>query len=105
AIAEFQRHLLESPDDSITHALLSHCLAAEDKLVEATEHAQQAIALAPESELGFQALASCMLQRNREREARTAIEEALRLEPEDADSWALLSQTCMLSRDWRKSLE
>jgi tetratricopeptide (TPR) repeat protein len=105
AIAEFQRHLLESPDDAMVHALISHCLTELGKPQEASDHAQKAIALAPESAIGFRALGRSMLARNRLREAQAAIEEGLRLDPEDAETWALLSQSHLMNRDWRKALE
>lgn len=105
AIAEFQRHLLESPDDAITHALISFCLCDLEKYQAATEHAQQAIALAPESAIGFRALARCYVERNHTKEAKTAIEEALRLEPDSADCWATLAHVHLLERRWRDALD
>lgn len=105
AIAEFQRQLLESPDDSTTHSLVSLCYTATEKFDEAMEHAQKAITLDPESAMGFQALGRCFLARNRLKEARESVEAALRLEPDDADHWALLSQIHLMLRDWRAALE
>lgn len=105
AIAEFQRHLLESPDEGTVHALISFCYCDLEKYQEATEHAQQAIALEPEAAIGFQALARSLIERNRTKEARVAIEEALRLEPDNANSWATLAHVHLRERHWRDALD
>lgn len=81
AIEEYRRHLLDRPDDPQAHAHLALSLAALEDFPQATHHAQQAVALAPDEGFPHYVLASVFAQRNRLADARRAIDEAIRLEP------------------------
>jgi tetratricopeptide (TPR) repeat protein len=105
AIGEFQLHLGQQAEDSLTHALMAMCFTRLDKLREATEHAQRAIHLSPDVSIGYYALALVMLERNRLREARQLIEEAIRLKPYEADYFAILASIHLQESRWKDALE
>lgn len=105
AIVEFQQHLLTSPDDARTHALLSDCYRELDRHYEATEHAHKAIAIEPEASTGHRALAFCLLARNRDKEAIASIDEALRLDPEDCASWQIKALIKFRQGRWADVIE
>jgi tetratricopeptide (TPR) repeat protein len=96
---------LAAGEDSLTHGLLALCFAQVQKFAEATEHAQQAIQLAPDEAFGHYALAQVLLLRNRFDEARAAILEAIRLSPYDADYFAILGSIHLRTERWREALE
>lgn len=100
-----QQCLLADPNNAYVHYLLSICFREADKLTEATEHAQAAIAADPESWIGHHALALTLLARNRFAEADAAIDEAIRLNSEEVENFALKSQLRFLQSDWRGALD
>src|SRR5690606_16967692 len=81
AADEFRQHLLIEPNDPIGHANLAMSLAELKDFAAATEHAQQAIGLAPDVGSGHFVLANVMVKRNRLQEAKSAIDEAISLDP------------------------
>lgn len=81
AADEFRQHLLENPNDPLGHAHLALCLAEMKDFKAATEHARQAVALAPDVGFSHFVVANVMVKRNRLKEAKTAIDEAIQLEP------------------------
>jgi tetratricopeptide (TPR) repeat protein len=81
AVDEYRQHLLEEPNDPQGHAHLALCLAELRELDAATEHAQQAIGLAPDVGFPHFVLARVMVLRNRISEANKAIDAAIALDP------------------------
>ena len=102
---ELRQALLADPNDAFAHAVLSICLAEQDKLTPATDEARAAIGASPDLAFAHYALANVLRRRNRLDEARTAANEAIRLDPETADHWGELSQIEYQCRDWRAALE
>jgi tetratricopeptide (TPR) repeat protein len=92
AAEQFGRHLATEPNDPHAHALLAMCLSDAEQFGDATQHAQDAIRLAPDFPFAHYAMAYVMADRNRFKEALAAINEAIRLDPYDADYFALLSR-------------
>jgi tetratricopeptide (TPR) repeat protein len=81
AADEFRQHLLDEPNDPVGHANLALSLAELKQFAPATEHARQAIGLAPDVGYCHFVLARVMIKRNRLQEAKAAIDEAIALEP------------------------
>ncbi len=81
AIDEYRQHLVEDPNDPQAHAHLALCLGELEQYGEATEHAQQAIGLAPDAGFPHFVAAHIFAQRNRLDEAKKAIDQAIELEP------------------------
>ena len=100
---EYRRALLEEPENSSIHAMLSLCLIELDRAKEATEEAKLAINLGPEEPLGHFALAASYVRRGRAEEARQANAEARRLDPDDPDMWMIEAQIELLLRQWTKA--
>jgi tetratricopeptide (TPR) repeat protein len=102
---ELRRHLTESPDDPMAHALLALCLAGREQLAEGTQEAEEAIRLAPDLAFAHYALASVLDERNRYDEAETSVREAIRLDPEEPNYHALLGQLHLNRRWWQDALD
>src|SRR3954447_7624129 len=85
AVGELQLQLGQGAEDALTHFFLAICLSELEQHVEATEHAQRAIHLAPDEPFGYYALAKVMMGRRWYAEAKQAILEAIRLDPYQAD--------------------
>lgn len=81
AADEYRRHLLEEPNDPQGHAHLALCLTQLKQFDAATEHAQQAIGLAPDVGFSHFVLAQVMAVRSRIPEAKSAIDAAIQLDP------------------------
>ena len=104
AIAEFRQQLLQD-EDFLAHGYLALCLSELEQFDEATEHARQAIHLAPDESFGHYAYARVMIDRKRLEEARLAILEAIRLDPYEASYFAILASLEMQKSRWREALE
>src|SRR5262245_28752038 len=104
AVSELRMQLTQESEDSFTHGLLALVLSELEQLTDATQHAHQAIHLAPDNAWGHYALARVMSARHRYDEARAAILEAIRLDPGDADSFGLLANLELGKRHWREAL-
>ncbi|MDA7874110.1 tetratricopeptide repeat protein [Rhodopirellula sp.] len=90
---ELRGLLADEPNDGIALALLALCiLHAKERMIEASDTAQRAVAVAPSEPLCHYALATCYLQRNRFDEAEAAIQTSLTLDPHDADAFAVLAR-------------
>jgi hypothetical protein len=76
---EFRAALVEEPSSALAHAMMAYCLVNQKKYAEATDEAQQAIALRPDWNLGYSALATVFLERERPKEAAAAIDKAIAL--------------------------
>ena len=96
--------VLQHPQSSYAHALMSVCYRETDQLKEATEQATLAISAEPELAIGHFALANVLWARNRFETANASIDEAIRLESDDPENFALKSQILFSLRDWRGSL-
>ena len=92
AAEQFGRHLATEPNDAHAHSLLGLCLSQMERFGDATQHAEEAVRLAPDFPFAHYALAYVMADRNRFKEALTAINEAIRQDPYDADYFALLAR-------------
>src|ERR1043165_2264669 len=76
AAEQFGRHLATEPNDAHAHSLLGLCLSQMERFGDATQHAEEAVRLAPDFPFAHYALAYVMADRNRFKEALTAINEA-----------------------------
>lgn len=103
AIAEFKQHLVQYPDDAVSHGFLALCLSAERDYAAATEHAETAVHLAPDSGFSHYVLASVLDDRRRLKEAQSAIEEAIRLDPDDSDNFALAASIQFQQSRWAEA--
>jgi tetratricopeptide (TPR) repeat protein len=92
AIAELRNHLAEEPNDAFAQALLAICFSEQDRLEDATQHAQQAIHLEPDLPIAHRAMGEVLFRRNRFPEALASVSEAIRLEPEESANHALAAQ-------------
>lgn len=102
---ELRRGLVQTPNDAISHAMLSVCLIEQKNFPEATEEAGQAIHLAPDEPFPHYVMGQVMYHRNRFDEARASAEQAVAFDPYDADYFALLSAIELESGDKRRALE
>ncbi|MDB4749939.1 tetratricopeptide repeat protein [Rubripirellula sp.] len=91
---ELRALLADEPNDGVSMALLALCILNDsERMIEASEIAQRAIAVAPDESLCHYALATCYLRRNRFAEAEAAIQTSLTLDPYDADAFAVLARS------------
>ena len=98
--------LAEEPRDATANALLALCILNDsDRMVEATESAQQSVGIEPDDPLTHYALAACYLRRNRNNEAEAAIQESLRLDPYDADAFAVLARANLARERYQDALD
>ena len=104
AVDEYRRHLLEEPNDPEGHAHLALCLAELRQLDAATEHAEQAIGLAPDVGFPQFVLARVMSLRNRIPEAKSAIDAAIALEPHVPMFFYLRGRIHGEQHDWKAAL-
>ncbi|MGD9856605.1 MAG: tetratricopeptide repeat protein [Planctomycetaceae bacterium] len=81
AMDEYRRHLLEEPNDPQAHAHLALCLGELKQYEAATQHAEQAIGLAPDAGFPHFVAAHIDVKRNRLGRAKAAIDQAIELEP------------------------
>src|SRR4051812_31835160 len=105
AVSELRLQLTDASNDFSTHAVLALSLSKLEQYAEATEHARQAIHLAPDQPFGHYALARVMIDRHRDAEALAAISEALRLDPYDADYFGILASLHLDASRWRDALK
>lgn len=118
AQAELRQVLAEYPEHTYAHALLSLALSQDERvgdaartpehreqLIDATRHAEQAIASDPNDALGFYALAFSRLQRGDCPAAIEAGQTAIALDPSDADSYAIVAGAQLQSRRYADALE
>jgi Flp pilus assembly protein TadD len=105
AIGELTLHLGQQTQDAHAHALLAQCHLALDHYDEAQQHAQEAIALAPDSSVGYEMLAGVFSKRNRLAEAEQAVDSALRLNPQDPDIYGLKGSILSRQQKWRAAVE
>jgi tetratricopeptide (TPR) repeat protein len=105
AETELRRVLGETPQDAAAHALLSICLAEQDKLEEAQYEAQEAITLEPDWAYAHHCRSIVLEHRKRYAEAEASAREAVRLEPQDADYRARLAATFFSQRKWQPALD
>ena len=92
ALKEIGQWLADNPQSSEGHRTLATCLSKLKRHAEATEAAERAVQLDPESPFSYWAWASVLADRNRPVEALEAIYEALRIDPTDADYFAFAAQ-------------
>lgn len=104
AVGELRMQLADDFEDSPTHAFLALSLNELEQYPEATEHAQQAIHLAPDDAFGHYALSRVKLSRNRLEEAHVSILEAIRLNPYEANYFGILAHLELLKSRWREAL-
>jgi len=104
AVKLLHEDLVQNPTNVYTHYLLSVCYVELGKLIKATEHAQTAIANAPDSPAGHFALARALMARQWLAEATAAIDEAIRLDASDAEKFATKSQIRFMMSDWHGGL-
>ena len=103
---ELRQLLGENPDDGLAHCLLAICACTdESRYDEATQEAELAVALEPDSPFVHFVHSRVLWTRNRYDEAFDAISEAIRLDPYDADFFAQASQIKLAMRDWQASLD
>ncbi|MBX3439987.1 MAG: tetratricopeptide repeat protein, partial [Planctomycetaceae bacterium] len=81
AIEEYQQHLLEEPNDPLAHAHLALCLSELKQYNAASEHASQAIGLAPDEGFPHFVAAHIFASRNRLDQAQQAIDRAITCDP------------------------
>jgi len=118
AQAELRKVLADYPEHTYAHALLSLALAQDERvgdaarspehmeqLVDATRHAELAIASDPNDSLGFYALAFARHQRRDFPASIQAGRTAIALDPYDADSYAIVSSSMLQSRQYADALE
>lgn len=103
AAAEFRQGLMQE-EDFLTHGYLALSLSELEHFPEATEHAHQAIHLAPDEAFGHYALARVMIDRKRYGEARQAIVEAIGLNPYEANYFGILASLELQKSSWREAL-
>lgn len=118
AQTELRQVLAEFPEHTYAHALLSLALAQDervgdaartpehrDQLIQATRHAELAIASDPNDALGFYALAFSRLKRGDCPAAIEAGQTSIALDPSDADSYAIVAGAQLQSRQYAAALE
>ncbi|MCG8586207.1 MAG: tetratricopeptide repeat protein, partial [Pirellulales bacterium] len=77
--------LAEEPDSAPAHALLAICLLQREDYAGATEHAEQAVGLAPNEPSMHFMLSGVWMARNYLDKAEAEIRIAIELDPFDAD--------------------
>lgn len=103
---ELRGLLGEYPDDGTAHSMLAVCLVQDSsRYREASEAAQQAVALEPGQPYSHYIHSIVLWKRNHLREAQAAIAEAIRLDPYDADYFAQSSQLHLATRNWQAALD
>lgn len=102
---ELRRAMGEHPGDPAILALLSQCLARQDKLDEAERFVEQAIVAAPDWAYSHYCRSVVLEQRRRYVEAEAASREALALEPHNADYHAQNAIVCFQQGHWPKALD
>jgi tetratricopeptide (TPR) repeat protein len=102
---QFRAALVQEPDNALAHAMIALCLVEQKKYAEATEEAQQAIALRPDWDGGYSALASIFSARERLKEAALMAERAIQLDPFDPAHHALLADIRIKQRQWPAALK
>jgi tetratricopeptide (TPR) repeat protein len=102
---ELRRALGDSPNEAAAHALLSFCLAEQDKLDEAQNEAEEAISLEPDWAYAHHCRSMVLEHRQRFAEAEASAREAVRLEPLDADYRARLAATLLSQRKWQPAFD
>lgn len=118
AQSELRRLLADNPEHTYAHALLSLALAQDerigdqartvehrDQLIEATRHAELAIASDPNDSRGFYSLAFARNQRRDHAGAVEAGRTAVALDPYDADAYAIVSNSLLQMRQYAEALE
>lgn len=103
---ELRGILASDPDQAEPHSLLAICLLQdESRWKEATEEAERAVGLEPDTPFVHYTLGHVLLARNRTREAREAASAAVALDPYDADYFALLARIEMSEQKWNEALD
>lgn len=103
---ELRGLLVEDPDQAELHSLLAVCMLQEEsRWMEATEEAQIAVGLEPDSPFVHYMLGRVYLVRNRLTEARGAAAEAIGLDPYDADYFGLVAEIELNDRKWQAALD
>ena len=93
---ELRSLLADDPNDGIALSLLALCILHDnDRMIEASDMAQQAVGVTPDEPLAHYALATCFLRRNRFDDAEIAIQTSLTLDPQDADAFAVLARALL----------
>lgn len=92
AIEEFQKALMEEPDDAYYRAQLANALLRKGNWQEALTTTQEALSKNPTSGYGHWTLALVWLDRDYLAEAESAIRTAIELDPDDADNYGLLAR-------------
>ena len=101
---EFRAALVDEPNNGLAHAMVALCLMSQKKYAEATDEAQQAIALRPDWDIGYSALAAIFAERERLKEAVPMAQRAIELDPFDPDHYALLASIRNQQRNWPAGL-
>ncbi|MFO1063183.1 MAG: tetratricopeptide repeat protein [Pirellulales bacterium] len=103
---ELRRALSDDPHSGYMHAVLALTLLHDEtRWQEATEEAQQAIALEPDEAFSHFALSRILAVRNHLPEALASINEAIRLDPYDAEYFAQRASVHIDRRDWTQALD
>lgn len=104
AIDEYRRHLVEEPNDPQAHAHLALCLGELRQYDAASEHAAQAIGLAPEVGFSHYVAALIDVKRNRLDQARRGIDQAITLDPYCPSFFYLRGAIAGEQHRWRDAL-
>lgn len=118
AQSELRRVLADYPEHTYAHAMLSLALAQDERigdaartpehreqLIDATRHAELAIASDPNDSLGYYALASARYHRRDFSAAIEAGRSAIALDPYDADAHAIVASSMLQSRRYAEALQ
>jgi tetratricopeptide (TPR) repeat protein len=101
---EFRAALVDEPSNALAHAMIGLCLVQQKKYAEATEEAQQAVALRPDWSFGYYAMAAIFYARERLKEAAAAIGRAIELDPFNPSHHGILAEIRLKQRDWKAAL-
>lgn len=103
---ELRRIIGEHPDLAVAYACLAVCIAQdEQRYVEATQAAEQAVQLEPADPYCFYALSLVLFERNHFKESLQQINEAIRLDPYDAAYFGHRANINFQLRRWQDALD
>lgn len=103
-MAELRALLTEAPDHAPAHALLALTLLQLDRVDEARDEAQRAIASDPESDFAYGALAAVLLAKHDHEGALAAARRAIELDPDDVHHRATSAQALYAARRFEEAL-
>jgi tetratricopeptide (TPR) repeat protein len=101
---ELRLALAESPNDATAHALLGLCLSYLQQYQEATQAAETAISLEPDTPFPHYILAYILCDRRQLELAEKSVMEAIRLNPYQGSYFALLARCKYNQKLWDQAL-